>query len=105
VNDSEAAAAVLADAVLVGPETGPQLAAPMPPRSRPRQPPLRPGLFNPDATGIARPGDVLVISSNISLTAEDAEMWRTRLLAALPGITDIVIVPFRLEAIYRGDPP
>lgn len=59
-----------------------------------------------EASGIARPGDVLVLSyDGAGYHPDQVAELRDQLLARLPGLADVVIVPFRLEAIYRGDTP
>jgi len=58
-----------------------------------------------DASGIARAGDVLVLGSRSPITPAQAQEAREQIQARLPGLADVVIVPFELVAIYRGDAP
>lgn len=55
-----------------------------------------------DASGVVRPGDVLVLTCDPHVTAGQADMVRLELLKRLPGIGDVVLVPATLAAIYRG---
>jgi hypothetical protein len=57
----------------------------------------------PVTAGVARPGDVLLVGCGHNLTREQADRLRTDLLARLPGIGDVVLLPMMtVEGIYRG---
>lgn len=58
-----------------------------------------------DASGVARPGDVLVLTCDAHITAGQADMLRLELIKRLPGIGDVVLIPATLTAIYRGGGP
>lgn len=48
-----------------------------------------------------RPGDVLVFAVRESLTMEDAERMKAQLMAQMPGIADVILLPWDLQAVFR----
>jgi hypothetical protein len=59
-----------------------------------------------DATGVARPGDVLIVSAPEQITPEQARELKAGLINRLPGIADVIVMPgLRVEGIYRGGSP
>jgi hypothetical protein len=73
--------------------------------------PVRPAPSNAPAelllmAGVARPGDVLVVSSPDPLSAEHAETIRAQLRTRLPLLADVVVLSGATVAcIFRGGPP
>lgn len=112
MSDDDEAMAVLADVVPLGPDhpntvaLGEAVKAHVATRPPPAPKPVSP--WTPaEASGIAQPGDVLVLGygGDRQLTDVDVAALRDRVLERLPGVADVIIVPFNLVAIYRGGAP
>jgi len=64
------------------------------------------GCVTADATGVARPGDVLIVGGPAQLTPEQAHQLREQLMRKLPGIANVLVLPgLTVEGIYRGGSP
>ena len=57
-----------------------------------------------DVMGVVRPGDVLVFTIPLDMSMQRAVEMREAIMQRLPGLRDVVLMPFVLTAIYRGEP-